>query len=349
MFLRVLKDTNILPQKEEFLQVIDYNAIKRNAQYFRKLIAPSKLCAVLKNNAYGHGLIHVARQIVELVDCFAVGNVDEAEQIQFLNKEVLILLPQCLRATEQAVKADFILTLDSFETLERIEKAAHEVGKTARVHIKIDSGMSRLGFNFQQLDNLSAALQNSAISVEGIFSHFYGASISECDGQLEYFNRCCERLLRGLKGHFIRHIANSGAALLSEKYHLDMVRVGLGLYGYGDEKLLPAKKVCADVIAVRGVPAGSVAGYGAIFKCLTDSKIAVLNVGYANGLPRSLVGAQISINGHTCPFVAICMAMSLVDVTGLEVKVGDTAVLLGDGVNISNDEVIIYELLCNLR
>ena len=331
------------------MQIIDYNAIKQNAQFFRKAIGNSKLCAVLKNDAYGHGLIHVARQIVDFVDCYAVGSVDDAEQIQFLKKDVLILLPQNLRSTELAIRSNYILTLDSFETLERIEKAAHGVGKTARVHLKIDSGMSRLGFNLHQLDNLIATLKNSIISVEGIFSHFYGASFDECDKQYEYYLRCCERLQSGLKGHFVRHIANTGATLLSSKYHLDMVRVGLGLYGYGHENLLPAKKVCADVISVKDVPSGSVAGYGAIFKCLNDTKIAVVNVGYANGLPRRLVGCQIRISGHKCTIVAICMAMSLVDVSELQVSVGDSAVLLGDGVNISNDEVIIYELLCNLR
>lgn len=331
------------------MQVIDYNAIKQNAQYFRKLIAPSKLCAVVKNNAYGHGLTHVARQLVELVDCYAVGSVGEAEQIQFLKKDVLILLPQNLRSTEQAVKSNFILTLDSLETLEKIEKAAYGVGKTARVHLKIDSGMSRLGFNFSQLDELMADLKNSKISVEGIFSHFYGDSISECGRQFEYYVRCCEHVQSGLKGHLVHHIANSGATLLSKKYHLDMVRVGLGLYGYGDKNLLPAKKVCADVIAVKEVAAGSVVGYGAKFQCATDSKIAVLNVGYAHGLPRRLVGAQIAINGQRCTVVAICMAMCLVDVSNLQVAVGDTAVLLGDGVNISTDDVIVYELLCNLH
>ena len=331
------------------MQVIDYDAIKKNAQFFREQIGKSRLCAVLKNNAYGHGLTHVARQIVELVDCFAVGNIDEAEQIQFLNKDVLIFLPQNFRATELAIKSGFILTLDSFDTLEKIKKNAYGVGKTARVHVKIDSGMSRLGFKIEQLDELALAIKGTKISVEGVFSHFYGDSVDDCDRQLEYFNKCLSVVQQAFNRPLIRHIANSGATLLSSKYHFDMVRVGLGLYGYGHERLLPAKKVYADVISVKEVPSGSVAGYGAIFKCLKDTKIAVLNVGYANGLPRRLVGCQISINGQKCRVVAICMAMSLVDVTNVQVEVGDSAVLLGDGVNISNDEVIIYELLCNLQ
>ena len=331
------------------MQVIDYNAIKKNVEFFRQQIGDSKLCAVLKNNAYGHGLTHVARQIVEVVDYFAVGSYNEAEQIEFLKKDVLILLPQNLRSAESAIKSDFILTLDSFETLKTIEKAALNVGKSARVHLKIDSGMSRLGFRIEQLDELIATLKTAKISVEGIFSHFYGDSQAECDEQLEYFYKCLTVLEKEFGTQLIRHIANTGATLLSNKYHLDMVRVGLGLYGYGNENLLPAKKVYADVISVKDVLAGSVAGYGAIHKCKRNSRIAVINVGYANGLQRSLVGCQISINGQRCPVVAICMAMSLVDVTDIQVKTGDVAVVLGDGINISKGDVIIYELLCNLQ
>lgn len=331
------------------MQVIDYDAIKKNAKFFANLLGESKLCAVLKNNAYGHGLTHVARHIVELVDSYAVGSVDEAEQIQFLNKDVLILLPQKLRNVERAIKANFILTLDSFETFAIIDEATKRVGKTARAHVKIDSGMSRLGFRQEHISELLEKLSNAKISVEGVFSHFYGATISECDRQLEYFNFCSDAVEKGLKTHLTRHIANSGAVLLSKKYHLDMARVGLGLYGYGHEKLIPAKKVYADVIATRSVSAGGIAGYGAKFKCLRDSKIAVLNVGYATGFARTLVGAKITINGQKCEVVAICMAMTLVDVTGLDVKVGDVATLLSEAINISNDDVIIYELLCNLQ
>ena len=331
------------------MQVIDYDAIKKNARFFRDLLGTSKLCAVLKNNAYGHGLVHVARHIVELVDYFAVGSVDEAEQIEFLNKDVLILLPQNLRGAERAIKAGYILTLDSFDTLAIIDRATTNLGKNARVHIKIDSGMSRLGFNISQVDELIAALKDAKISVEGVFSHLYGDSEDDCDRQLDYFKRCLTPLQNALQRPLIRHIANSSATLLSSKYHLDMARVGLGLYGYGNSELFPAKKVYADVIAAKSVLAGSVAGYGAIYKCLRDSKIAVLNVGYANGLPRRLVGSQIAINGQKCKVVAICMAMSLVDVTDISVKAGDVATILGDGINISNDEVIIYELLCNLQ
>ena len=331
------------------MQVIDYDAIIKNAEFFRRRLTRSKLCAVLKNNAYGHGITNVARRIVELVDCFAVGCVDEADKIAFLQKDILILLPQNPRNAEKAIKAGYIVTVDSFVTLKIVDSAARTVGKKARVHLKIDSGMSRLGFDLSQLDELIANLKNSAITVEGVFSHFYGDKIVECDRQLECFEKCLSVLRTALNEPLTAHIANTGATLLSNKYHLDMARIGLGLYGYGDNELLPSKKVYADVIAVKSVSAGSVVGYGAKYKCERESKIAVLNIGYANGLQRRLVGSNVAINGQKRPIVAICMAMSMLDVTDIDVNVGDTAVLLGDGINISNDEVIIYELLCNLQ
>ena len=331
------------------MQIIDYNAIQKNTLFFKQLLGESKLCAVLKNNAYGHGLMHVARHIAPLTDYFAVGSVDDAEQLLPLKKNTLVLLPQNQRNTERAVKCNCILTVDSFVTLDIVNSVAQKLNTKARVHIKIDSGMSRLGFQYAEIDKLVEKLGGSAVNVEGIFSHFYGDTESECDKQLQQFQECYCAFEKGYGKPLLKHIANSGAALLSSKYHLDMVRIGLGLYGYGNDSLLPAKSVCADVIAVKKVCKGSVVGYGAKYECGADTSIAVLNVGYATGLPRTLVGSKIKIGTRFYPIVAICMAMALVDVGNVDVDVGQSATLLGDGVNIANDKVIIYELLCNLK
>ena len=324
------------------MQNIDYNAIEKNTLFFKRLLGKSKLCAVLKNNAYGHGLMHVARHIAELVDYFAVGSVDEAEQLLALKKDVLVLLPQNERNTERAIKSNCIVTVDSFSTLDTVDKVAKNLKTTARVHIKIDSGMSRLGFQHSEIAKLLQLLSGANIEVEGIFSHFYGDTERECDRQLQQFQMCCEAFEKGYSKPLIKHIANTGATLLNSKYHLDMARVGLGLFGYGNENLLPAKSVTADVIAVKNVAAGSVVGYGAKYVCATDTRIAVLNVGYAMGMSRTLIGAKIKIGECFYTVVAICMAMTLVDVGSDNVDVGQTATLLGKDVIISNDQVIIY-------
>lgn len=330
------------------MQVIDYEAIEKNILYFKSILGESKLCAVLKNNAYGHGAVHVARHIAHMVDCFAVGNADEAEQLRFIRKPKLILLPQNKRDTERALQLDCILTVDSFESLRIVDNIATKLNKKARVHIKIDSGMSRLGFVKSELLALGGALSSANVAVDGVFSHFWGDTQLDCDKQFDYFCDCCNVLSSYIDKSFVRHIANTSATLLSADYHLDMVRVGLGLFGYGDSNLKPAKHVYADVIAVKRVTAGSAVGYGACYRPVKDTGVAILNVGYAMGLSRTLVGGKIKIKGVICTIVAICMAMTIVDVGDAKISVGDVATLLDCDVNISNDKVIIYELLCNL-
>lgn len=328
------------------MKFIDFDALEKNVLYLKKTASPAKLCAVLKNDAYGHGLEHIAVRIAPHADMFAVGSVAEAEKISFLNKDILILLPQNKRNALRAVMGNFFLTVDSFETLETLYEVAAELGVSARVHVKIDSGMSRLGFTYGDMPRLIARLRAPCFRVEGIFSHFYGESRVECEAQYAYFLRCLQPFGEAFP-NAIRHIANTSATLLFPEYRMDMVRVGLGLFGYGDN-LRPVKSVCADVIAVRQVKKGSVVGYGAKYIAPSDSYIAVLNAGYATGLPRTLVGSRIKIGEKFFPIAAICMAMTLIcaDET---VRVGDVAWLLGNGVNIANDKVIIYELLCNLQ
>ena len=329
------------------MKFIDYDALNKNALYFKKILGDVKLCAVLKNNAYGHGLYRVASNLVSTADCFAVGSTDEAEIIYSLRKDIIILLPQNECNSLRAVKKGFILIVDSFDTLDTVRCAAAKTGIKARVHLKIDSGMSRLGFRYEQLADLTNNLDDNIV-VEGIFSHFYGDSVADCDKQFCYFEKC----VGFLKKYFPEatcHIANTAAALLSSEYHLDMVRVGLGLFGYGSEELLPVKSVFAQVIAVRKISTGDVVGYGAKYVAPRDTVVAVLNIGYADGLARSLIGSFVKINGVLLPIVAICMAMTLVDAGDTNVNVGDIATVLDKDVNIANDKVIIYELLCNLQ
>lgn len=329
------------------MNIIDLQAIAQNAEYFLNVLGDSKLCAVLKNNAYGHGLVKVALKLAPIAHMFAVGCTDEAEKIAFINKDVLILLPQNKRQIECAIRHGFILTVDSFFTLQTILSVAKNVNRVARVHVKIDSGMSRLGFTRQDMPTLLSVIHNPFVSVEGVFSHFYGESVFECDAQLKAFKSCVV-FLDAAYPNLIHHIANTAGVLLSSKYHLDMARIGIGLYGYGCNALVPAKKVLAEVIAVKSLASGSVVGYGARYHCEKQTNIAVLSIGYASGFPRRLVGAKVKIGDYFFPVVAVCMAMIIVDTGDIKVKIGDIAHILGDGVNIANEEVIVYELLCNL-
>lgn len=331
------------------MQKIDYDAIIKNALFFKCILGKSKLCAVLKNDAYGHGIVRTASALREIADCFAVGSLCEAEKIAEFG-DVLILLPITAQEVPVAVRRNFVLTVDSFDTLNILLNNLPK-GRKARVHIKINSGMNRLGFTYCQLPQLLDILKNNSdLRVEGVFSHFFGNSASDCDRQLEIFDKCCKLIENSVSNSLTFHIANTAGVLLNTKYHLDMARVGLGLYGYGAEGLVPAKTVTAHVIATRSVSAGETVGYDAAYTFPCDTRIAVINCGYAHGFMRALTNAEVKINGHICNVVGnVCMAMLTADIGNLPVKVGDEAVLLGEGINNANNNVIVYELLCNLR
>ena len=330
------------------VQHIDYDAIIKNALFFKNLLGNSKLCAVLKNDAYGHGLHRTASALCGIADCFAVGNLTEALQIADFG-DVLILLPITSQQVSASIQHNFVLTVDSFETLDMLVANCPQ-GAAPRVHIKINSGMNRLGFTRLQLPKALDIISNSPLKVEGVFSHFYGDSQKDCDRQMAVFESCRNYIKQNFTGNLIYHIANTGGVLLNKKYHLDMARVGLGLYGYGATQLTPAKTVTARVIALRHVKAGEIVGYGAAYTFPHDTKIAVVDCGYAHGFSRALTNAKVQINGRLCNVVGnVCMAMLTVDIGDMPVSVGDQVVLLGKNVNNANNNVIVYELLCNLR
>lgn len=328
---------------------IDYNAIVKNAMFFKRILGNSKLCAVLKNDAYGHGLVRTASALCGIADCFAVGSLDEATKISEFG-DVLILLPVTAQEVSAAVRRNLILTVDSFDTLNSVLCNVPK-GEKARVHLKINSGMNRLGFTYGQLPQLLSTLKNnSALKVEGVFSHFFGTDTGDCDRQFSVFEKCCKQISDSISNNLILHIANTSGVLSNSKYHLDMARVGLGLYGYGAQGLIPAKTVTARIIATRFVAAGETVGYDAAYIFPCDTRIAVINYGYAQGFSRALTNAKVKINGQVCNVVGnVCMAMLTADIGDLSVNVGDEAVLLGEGVNNANNNVIVYELLCNLR
>ena len=310
------------------MQYVDYDAIIKNALYFKKKLGDTKLCAVVKCNAYGHGIERVASCLCDIVDCFAVNDVTEAQILSKYRKDVLILLPQNSRNARIAIEKGFILTLDSFDTLQILRKFTKSV---VRVHIKIDSGMSRLGFRLEDLPSLFEQIDSKNLIVEGIFSHFYAEKQNFCQEQLNYFEKCSKIVSRKF-GNITKHIANTAGVMLNSNYHLDMARVGLGLYGYGAPNLSVAKTVTAKVIAKKRLSKGSVVGYGAKYVCDRDTDIAIVDIGYAKGYVRSLHEPAVQIGGKFARVIGnICMSMSMIDVTNLPISVGDEVVVLGKG------------------
>ena len=328
------------------MQYVNYDAIIKNAQYFKQVLGKSKLCAVVKCDAYGHGIERVASCLCDIVDCFAVNDVLEGQKIARYGKDVLILLPQNARNAKIAIENRFILTLDSFDTLQILKQFSKDF---VRVHIKIDSGMSRLGFRLEDLSQLMRLLDSKNIVVEGIFTHFYSEDQISCREQLNYFEKCGKIVSRKF-GNITKHIANTCGVMLSKELHLDMARVGLGLYGYGAPNLYVAKTVTAKVVAKKKVSMGSIVGYGATYTCNCDTDVAVIDIGYAKGYVRSLCRPIVKVGDKFTNIIGnICMSMCMIDVTNMLVSVGDEVIVLGEDVNPSTDDAIIYQLLCNLR
>jgi alanine racemase len=339
---------------EESLQVsYNYDALLKNAKALKAKIGDAKLCAVVKCDAYGHGLIRTASYLAGIADCFAVASVVEADAIKHLGTDTLILLPQDVAATKCAVKSGYILTVDSFDTLAIIDSVTRELNAPCRVHVKFDTGMHRLGFYVGEAEEVAERLKNTKCVVEGVFSHFSSADIDRqfTEKQYEKFLCCCE-VMQHHFGRLTRHIANTAAVFLGSKFALDLVRCGLGLYGYGGEGLSVVKIVRARVMSLKSALEGATVSYENSYTCKSDKKLAVIDIGYANGLLRNM-------SGNACVFYAdkrleivgkICMGMSVVDVTGVDIAVGDRVEVLGDNLNLAKySGQSIYELLLSLR
>ncbi len=325
---------------DSFLKMeISYDAIVKNAYTIKSKIGSAKLCAVVKNDAYGHGLYRTVSALRGVADCFAVGTLDEALAIAPLGVETLILLPLNRAQTELAARRGIAVTVCDFETL------AYATACGAKMHIKIDSGMGRLGFGEDELSTLTAQLHGDD-NVVGCFSHLYGEDELSQHMQRVRFLSACEAIDGVLGRKTVRHIASTHA-VLDGSFTLDMCRVGLGLYGYGLGGLVCAKRVFAEVIAARFARAGTTVGYGG-FVIRADTNVAVLNAGYANGISRGLIGSEVLLGEQKCKVLAVCMGMTIIDTGGVLAKKGEYVELLGR-CNPSNSNVIVYELLCNLR
>ncbi len=323
---------------------IDLCAIVQNCKTVQSVLSGANICAVVKNNAYGHGIEHVCGALVPHVDMFAVANVAEANKISIFRKPILLLLPQFGEDLQIAVDKGYVLTVDSIETFSKIAMCS---GKK-QVHLKVNTGMNRLGLNKMEVEQICKLSTQYDVQVQGVFSHFANSDMDSCNRQLKNFLQVARKCKQVFGKDVICHVANSSATFLHQKFHLDMVRVGLALYGYGNKNLVPAKTVTAKVIATRVVGKGEAVGYDGAFVARQTTKIAILDVGYADGLPRVLGGSFVKIGKHFCKIIGnVCMGMCFVDASRVKISVGDEVILLGKGCNLANNDVSAYELLCN--
>lgn len=352
---------------------IDLNAFEENFKNIKALVKPGTMVTgVIKADAYGHGAVEIGKVLIEQgVDRFAVATLTEAVQLRkvFAEIPILILGYTPVYGADTLFENDIIQTLYDLDQAREFSRLAEAKGKTLKVHIKIDTGMSRLGFQATE-ESADAILEISrlpGLEVEGMFTHFAVADETDktfTDGQFKKYTFMVEALKsRGLEIP-VKHVSNSAAIMDLPELNMDMVRAGIILYGLypSDEVLrqrIDLKQVMslkAEISHVKELEAGRGISYGLKYVTPGPRTIATVPIGYADGFTRMLTGkAEMLVKGKRVPVVGrICMDQCLIDVTGLDVKMGDEAVIFGtDGKNtITIDEVaaklgtINYEITC---
>jgi len=334
---------NLRPTRYE----VNLTNLQHNFNCVRSFVGPNvQVMSVVKANGYGMGIVRIARALAE-AGCqrFAVATPDEAIALREagISEPLLVLGPSPYEAAEYYVRHDIAAALTDMAFAHAASQAAQRQAKVARLHLKIDSGMGRIGFLPEELPGVLAELKGlPGLDVEGAFTHF--ATADEIN--LEYTHWQFKRYMKALDilDEFgvkvrLRHVCNSPATLNVPKYHLDAVRPGLILYGMWPSEhcnkpfdLKPVFQVKTDVAALRTLPLGSGVGYGLRYMTRGEERIAILPIGYHDGYPRPLsMRASVLIKGVRAPIVGnICMDQTMVNVTHIpNVKVGDEVVLIG--------------------
>lgn len=388
---------DIIPRHTTWIE-IDLEAILYNFRQLKQLAAPAEVIAVVKSEAYGHGLEKIALTLAKAGAWgFAVVSIDEAERLRRagITAPIVIIAPTPSFHLERMIAAGACPAVYDLEFARELSQAAVRLGKTAEVHLKIDTGMGRLSLSGEQAVRLAlgvAELPN--IKINGIYTHLANADCFDqhyTQKQWQGFVECVEAVKKAGIELPWQHMTASAGLMAFHNFGFNMVRAGIALYGLwpspefrlffgalrGDvqvvdsgrgsrlkipaasDLLRPALSFKTLVMQVKELPQGSCVSYGCTFTCRRDTKVAVLPVGYADGVDRHLSNCgEVLIGGQRAPIMGrVCMNLCMADITDIpEVKVGDEAVLIGAQGNerISADEVaahigtINYEVVTRL-
>lgn len=362
-------DVNIRPVWAE----VNLDNIINNIKEIKKNINGEEIIAVVKANAYGHGAVDVAPVLIENgADRLAVAMLSEALELREagIKVPILILGYTDVAFSEMLINNDIEQTVYSLDYAKELSKKAEALGKIAKIHIAVDTGMGRIGFlpNEKSVEEVVEISKLSNLRITGIFTHFSNADEQDksyAHNQIEKFNSFINEIEKREVNLGLKHISNSASIIDIEDAHYNAIRPGIILYGYYPSdyinkdklKLMPALSLKCQVIHVKELPKGEYIGYGRKFRTERDSVIATLPIGYADGYIRGLYEkAHVIINGKLAPVVGkICMDQCMIDVTDVgPVKVGDEVVLLGEDNGVKNNaddiakmlDTINYEILC---
>jgi alanine racemase len=354
--------------------VVDLGAVRHNVQHLAGVVGPARVMAVVKADAYGHGAEAVARAALEGGAAWlGVADLDEALALRGAGIEAPLLawLHDPAARFGPAIARDVDLGVSSIAQLEAMAEAAAPAGRLANVHLKLDTGLSRNGI--AEADWPAAVARavelegEGRVHVRGLFSHLANTSPEEDDAQLEAFLRGVAAAEDAGLAPEVRHLASTAAAIRLPEARFDLVRIGIGLYGvppYGDGTtaaelgLRPAMTLRGRIAAVRRVEPGTGASYGYAWRADRPTTLALVPLGYADGIPRQASGrAEVAIAGERHRVAGrIAMDQFLVDVGDADVAVGDEVVLFGDpaaGAPSADDwgdaaDTIAYEIVTRI-
>lgn len=329
---------------------IDRSAVSYNIKAIEQMLSPqTQILAVVKTDAYGHGAAEIAAiaEAFERVFGFAVATAEEALFLreQGIKKPILILGYAFEEDYEALIRHAVRLTVYSYEMAEQIAKAAQKTGMQAQIHIKIDTGMSRIGFQATDMsvEEIARIHALSGLAIEGIFTHFARADevdLSASKEQLALFLRMCDKLkARGIRIR-MRHCANSAGIVQLPEAGLDLVRAGIILYGLypsadvgaASVSLRPVMELKSRIVHIKTLERGRSVSYGGTYRLQEEKRIATIPVGYGDGYPRSLSNrGYVLIHGKKAPILGrVCMDQFMADVTDIpEADLFDTVTLLG--------------------
>ena len=349
--------------------VIDLDCIDYNIRSIKEKLKPGcMIMGVVKADAYGHGDKYIADELVRLgVNWFAVSNLTEAMSLrtQGIYHPILILGTTPPNKAKQLCEYNITQAVFSLEYAKKLQQQAQRAGVTVACHIKVDTGMGRIGFEADQdmdqaVEEIEQVCHFENLRCDGIFTHFSSSdeynddSIDYTRRQYECFMETCDRLQR--KGiHFmLRHCCNSGGIVNYPEYHLDMVRAGILIYGLTPDKacqgkidLKPAMQLHSVISMLKDVKAGAKLSYGRTFTADHDMRIATVPIGYADGYHRSLSNrGRMLVNGHFANIVGrICMDQLMLDVTGIpDLSDGLQITIVGE----ENDQRITMEEIAEM-
>ncbi len=350
---------------------INLDNLEHNINEIKKVIGRAKIMAVVKGNAYGHGLLLIAKKLnaIGIFD-FAVATLSEALLLRKnkIKGNILILGYTDFSDLKLVIKYSLIQTIIDYDYFEKITKM-HFL-KPLKVHIKINTGMNRIGEEYQNFEKIKAMYLSKKVQVLGIYTHLANSdsldtlAVDFTKKQIERFDLVIKKLKEARINPGATHVQASYGILNYQDLDYDYVRPGIIMYGVCQEKGLKTKveldlknvlTLKAKISSVREIAKGEYVGYARFFEAKEKMKVASVAIGYVDGIPRVLSGKEnyVYVNGKLCPLIGkICMDQLMIDVSGVEVKTGDVVTLIGNIVPVAdmayNAGTVTIEILARL-